>query len=408
MNNNQIKFSLNCTMIQSIWITILILLILITTGGALININPIVTDFLNIVIFLLSIKPISYILFNKKDFIIILFISIIWILINAILNIDTIINSLVFIFRFVTVFAIVKYCNLKKINISEHIYRLVSFISLYSLIFYIMIQMLKLSLPVKYIDAGNYMIYKSYFNIFYWLQSFNINGQILIRNSSIFWEPGMYQIFINYCIFYVFFMKNSVTKMDKINIFLLTISLFTTTSTTGIMLLMILFSLKIYSIESNNRSLVLLKIFISLLLSVSSIFIIIYLLGKKSDNISMSLRINDLLIPIKLFLAKPIFGWGYLNYDIYTKVSGNYGNSNGVTTLIYQTGLIGICLYTIFTMMLINKMKKEKYTIYGRISLFIFVVISNMTEPIIYSNFTILFLAMGYFGSCNKFENRII
>lgn len=405
---NRIDINKSYSLIEKAWIMILVTFILITTGGALNNIAPNISRNLNILMILLSIKPILITLSNKKDFLVILFIFIAWISINMIISFDTLMNSLFFIIKFITIFSIVKYCNYKNINLHKSIYIVVSFISLYSLIFYISIQIFKIDIPVKYIALKNYMTYRSYFGIFYWIQTININGLNIIRNSSIFWEPGMYQIFINYCILYVFFLKNTVTKIDKVNVVILTISMITTTSTTGMMLMIVLYILKLYSIKSKDKLLILVKIFTSVAVSIVGLYLIIYMLLGKSNTNSMNARLNDLTIPIRLFLQKPIFGWGFLNYDIYRELSGNMGNSNGVTTLIYQTGLMGVFMYNIFIIMLIRRLRLKAYNIYVIIALLIFILISNMAEPIIYSNFTILFLAMGYFGLCNKFENKTI
>ena len=166
--------------------------------------------------------------------------------------------------------------------------------------------------------------------------------------------------------------------------------------------MIVLYILKLYSIKSKDKLLILVKIFTSVVLSIVGCYLIIYMLIGKSNTTSMNFRLNDLTIPIGLFFQKPIFGWGFLNYDIYRELSGNIGNSNWITTLIYQTGLMGVFMYTIFIMMLIKKLKLKEYNIYAIIAVLIFIVISNMTEPIIYSNFTILFLGMGYFGLCNE------
>lgn len=399
--------------IQQIWIYILILSILITTGGALNFISPTGTDLLNVLIFLLSIKPIIYFICNKKNTVKILFISIIWIIVNSTLNIDRMASSIIFLFRFIAIFSLIKYCDVEGVDIYNYMYKLISFISIYSLLLYIVIQFLNIPISYKPIDTGNYRIYKSYWNIYYWLQTIDLNGNVIIRNSSIFWEPGMYQIFLNYCVYYLLFQKKFISFRDKINLILLSVSILSTTSTSGIMVLIILYVLKIYSTRTTSKLILILKLFSNIALTLGGILAIIYLINQKSGSVSMIERMNDLLIPIKLFWEKPFFGWGYLNYDIYdiyTVLSNNKGNSNGIMSLLYQTGLIGVIFYSYYIMIMIKSMsnKLTKNKLFQIVSLVIFIIISNMTEPIIYSNFTLIFLAVGYSRLDLEYKDNII
>ena len=107
------------------------------------------------------------------------------------------------------------------------------------------------------------------------------------------------------------------------------------------------------------------------------------------------LRRLDLLNGLSLIAMRPIFGWGYKREGIFEALQNlGRGNSNGLITLGYNLGVIGLLLALIpFILCIIKSRKSEriKETVFS-----VLFILTNMTEPLIYAPFMIFLIVYEY------------
>jgi len=171
------------------------------------------------------------------------------------------------------------------------------------------------------------------------------------RNSSIFFEPGAYQIFPNTALFFLLFVKTHFTPKRKyLYILILLVTLFTTFSTTGYLIFAVMFGLFVFKSDvlSASGKAALVGLFFVALLAFSAqfhsvifdkidSFLAIQHLTDKSDR-----RSFDLLIDLEI-IKKHIFGVGYERYFREFGATGLLGegnaSSNGISKLFAVYGL---------------------------------------------------------------------
>ena len=97
---------------------------------------------------------------------------------------------------------------------------------------------------------------------------------------------------------------------------------------------------------------------------------------------SYAMRADDLVTAFRLFLKRPIIGYGFYNTSVFTEVSFYHGgNSNGLLTMMYTTGLLGVAFFVYpFIRNIIATSKKIDRRI--EMTFFFFVIAINFTEPI--------------------------
>ncbi len=158
-----------------------------------------------------------------------------------------------------------------------------------------------LSLPVSFNDAGTG--YRHLYLYFY--QGVDVWNY---RNAGIFWEPGAFQVFLSLAlIFEIYFVKKSLVRKA-----ILIAAITSTVSTIGLLVLVILSAVRLFSIKS-LKHFVLPVVFISVLF-VFDVFDT--LLWGKFDGVNISGvdRLVGQLADIQLFLSAPLFGVGFAMY----------------------------------------------------------------------------------------------
>lgn len=322
----------------------------------------------------------------------------IWYLTINMLNYPVTIKGLVL--RIIWFLLFFWFCIQSKHDVSKFlkvIYNLIFIISVISLIMFIFINILHLRIPFRNIGMGNNPeFYKSYFGIFYTSETYhkNILGISFYRLQSLFWEPGIFAIYLNIAIFYyTFYIKNG--KVYQLLIFLTCMAL--TLSTTGICLVCILTAIcfvKNFKICKKG------KIILAIPVSISAILIGMFVWIEKMQrtNIvdgSYYLRRNDLMTGLKLMLKKPVLGFGYKNNDVFMLASrAERGNSNGLVTWGYTMGILGLLLVLIPFIYTIIKIDKEKKL--EEIVFFVLFIMFNMTEPLLISPLMLFLIAFEY------------
>lgn len=233
---------------------------------------------------------------------------------------------------------------------------------------------------------------------FFYLQHYgedSVFGFMGFRNSGIYWEPGMYQIFLNLILLYYLYNTTSLSKNKRLIVLALTtFSIITTGSVTGYLLASIIFGVYAFF----NKLSFIYKLL--LVLSLGAILVYIWphmyeLYEIKMETNSYDVRSNDVEMGWKVFKTNPIFGYGIVN-DMYTHYVGSdrTGNTNGLMNLLINTGIIGFLFYSYG----ITKFAIFLSRIFSNKSLFVLIIIwffmSLMNEPI--SLLPFVFLIIGY------------
>jgi hypothetical protein len=378
--------------LKLIYLYILSICIILTSGTVVSKIAG--TDGLNILLIILSLYLlVKYI--KHKDIIVLICILLAFFAVEYSFGMSSF-TFLKYLVKIFIVYLIVKYFRDEHFNLYTNFSKLIIALSLLNIVFYFLIIILNVKIPYRLIMINGYPTYHNYLYLFFTSQVTRVFYFDLFRNQSIFLEPGVYQIYLNFALLICLFSPEKPFKKEKYNLYsilVIIVNLLLTVSTMGLFLSSAIIFIKFLNffrtIQKNKRY---------ILLTILSVFTVAFtyfvfrqklIFGAESYNI----RLNDLVSGFKLFIKKPIIGWGYLNYDILNS-QGYYGNSNGIISLLYQMGLIGFCFYFILLSIYIMHLKGSKSF---RIGLLLFFVLSNFNEPNIYTNFMLLFIMEGFY-----------
>lgn len=254
-------------------------------------------------------------------------------------------------------------------NIELFIYKIIIGIAFITLLFYFLIEILKIKFPYTYI-----YIYRNYFEIFF---SYHYTMKIP-RLSGLFWEPGMYQIYLNIALFLYVYMN----KKNKFEFLVLLTSIVLTQSTAGYCIATVLIAVLIFKSKKISPDS---KFFLFLICSLFAVIIVccFVLLKKNATNYrggSYSLRTLDIINGFKVFMSSPVFGVGFgnekpfMSHDMFER-----GSSNGLISLLYMTGIIGIIIFLCPFIIRIKQYNKDREK---NIVWFIIVIAFNIFEPI--------------------------
>ena len=184
------------------------------------------------------------------------------------------------------------------------------------------------------------------YSIFY---TWGINGVILSRNSGIFWEPGAFQGFIILgLLMLIYNMHNNSIKHVKLILFIFILTLLTTQSSTGYILLIILILVyrkkisNIINLKINKK----VKWIFVLIFSIVILSFIIYSgnISRKFFNDtsgSTDIRSSDFTNGFKLTFNSGLIGLGETNKKIIMKSNYNINvdDSVGLFAMMYTFGI---------------------------------------------------------------------
>lgn len=278
-----------------------------------------------------------------------------------------------------------RYTQYNNIDFYKMIYNVIIFLSGISLVAFFLINIMKIEIPyqIVYMDKSiSYSLrYYNYFGLYYVNPTsiVNIFGRNIIKLNAIFWEPGVYAIFLNIALYYHIY---CLSEKKKFPFILLIISIICTMSTTGLCVCVCLLTLNFLR-KRNIQSVR--KLFLAPCFATAIYIISIFLQYKKnSTNYTMgsySLRIQDLFLGLKLWKSNILLGTGFNNTEVYTQLQGlGRGNSNGLVTWCFTMGVLGVILIVFpFVKNIIQtheRRVREQQIVYG-----IMLIILNMTEP---------------------------
>jgi hypothetical protein len=217
----------------------------------------------------------------------------------------------------------------------------------------------------------------------------------IYRSQSMFWEPGVYQLYLNIALHYFLF----YTK-QRFWVVMSLVGLVLTLSTTGIVIASIQL---IYSIFWKNlltrRKIIYLILFMPLIASyynLSTVVIEDKLTGASSG--SFLARSFDFQNGLAVAVENP-FGIGFDPYtyqdiaainpfNIETPLDTNRGQTNGILILIISTGWFWGLIFLYFTY-------RQRIFPQHKILFFIVLIFSLFSEPLFFSPFILLFTVSG-------------
>ena len=225
------------------------------------------------------------------------------------------------------------------------------------------------------------------------------NETVYMRNCSIFWEPGVYQIYLNLAIMLLIF--NQIKDIEHRNrkIIIFSIALLTTQSSMGLLCMAItLFAASIINEDSQNKSAM--RIVAIFLLIVLVIIEVNYsIVGYKliQGEGSFSSRIEDLRISTSITRVYPLFGtglfrdfssiWTWHRENLTANFWGVLANSNGLGASFFKMGVP-------FTLIHMSFLFRNYYMLCDKklilaILFFINTILFFMNEPIVFVPFWI-------------------
>lgn len=291
---------------------------------------------------------------------------------------------------------LVNYCcernNTHKIF--EIVYEFIVVISAVALFFFIALFVFNMDLPSCYVGDG---FYKSYFYLFFTQSGYaeSIGRFSFYRLQSIFWEPGVFSVYLLLALYYYCFLAG---KKHILHFWILTICLILTLSTTGLIVgigMFLVFILK------KMKSLQERILAVAPLCIVAIPVIVIVWMKKKNSTVSpsYSLRMYDMIRSLKIWGENLLFGVGYNNTTLFS-MEGRIGNSNGFLNWCMTTGLLGL-VFVILPFVVNCMISKSKERIRNVVFFGLFVLM-NFTEPLIQTPIMLLLISMSYAALIEK------
>jgi hypothetical protein len=243
----------------------------------------------------------------------------------------------------------------------------------------------------------------TYKYVFFYFSESNLIGFSFLRNQGVFWEPGVLSVFLNILLFVYLFIKPNISRA----IFVI-IMVFTTFSTTGLVLSVLLFIVK-YNKKIRSS-------FAALFISIAALLVLIpVLIGSINDKVSgdgqasFYWRSFDLLISLQMVSEHPIKGIGFggevyktiqeqNNMFIQSDLFEGRGNTNSIVYIFIAFG-VPIAIYILY--LLYNQ---KVFSHPSKYLVFFLLVISLSTEPLISSVLFLIILFSSYFNPQSKFN----
>ncbi|MBM7641762.1 O-antigen ligase family protein [Streptococcus loxodontisalivarius] len=223
----------------------------------------------------------------------------------------------------------------------------------------------------------------SYFGLYFqWQNDAEFMGHVFFRNIGIFAEAPMYSLHLSIAFLIDFFILGQKSKKK---ILLYAITILTSYSVTGILLMIMSLSMNVffdsfYQFLKNRKLNVVILLLPFLVLAV--LLLGSNLLGSKLTSASGSSRMEDYVIGFKAWKYHPLFGSGYGNMTLVNSLKSRVryarsatGFTNSPTTILAEGGLYFIMLYIYafwhFINKAINKVDKNLF-IFGTMWLYLF------------------------------------
>lgn len=250
-------------------------------------------------------------------------------------------------------------------------------------------------------SSESYTCYHFYY-IFFYVADHTILGIDIVRNQSFYWEPGVLSVILNIFLFRLLF--GDTLTMKKTLIFLTAVLIFTTFSTTGLLVMFLQFTYYLVKKERNRMKNILI-LFMFLLLSIP------FLISNVTEKVSgkgegsFLLRNYDALVALDVTKDNFFTGVGFSKVKnkeaqekspIYmdSDFTEAHGNTNSVITVFLY---LGVPLGFVYLFLLYN----QKLINYNKAFFFFLLLICLASEPLVFSGFFIFFISSYFYESVN-------
>lgn len=274
--------------------------------------------------------------------------------------------------------------------------KIMRFIAVFSMICLLIAPILS-TLPLPRIHVGDGI---SYINLL-----FTNIATHSSRNYGPFWEPGAFQLYLNWAIFYEL---RNIKRFRLSDIIIFVLCIFTTKSTGGIAILVMISIYYLLFVEHNtgnkqDKKLVFwIRIFV-ILLAIGGVIIFVtvpdlyqsvfgklLVLQENSDeihsaNVSSMTRLLSTPACLDAIKIKPLFGWGIDALKDFIMLK--YGITSNTNSILGMAALFGIVPGILYLSLFIKLVCKQKKEFLGRIWLFLILCAMFCTENLVVSMF---------------------
>lgn len=221
----------------------------------------------------------------------------------------------------------------------------------------------------KVVNWGSINSVSSYYSLHYIAQgkiSF-LGISNVIRNTGLFVEAPMYSYVLSTALLVSMFVGKGTENGFSWKTWVLMITIMTTTSSTGVIILILAVFLKLAIL--NDRVHFSIKLLLCILLIPVLVLLILHVINEKVDMnwySSSSIRLNDFIAGYAAWKIHPWFGNGFDNYNVltnnmdYRRIITNYntGFSTGFMEILAYGGILGGMYYLLPSIFLFFKNKK--------------------------------------------------
>ena len=260
---------------------------------------------------------------------------------------------------------------------------LMCILAVVSLFFWFFGEVFGIIRPNGYVNIswGNFDVVEGYYGIHFAFQRDTtfFPGQDLMRNSGIFSEAPMYNLWLNIAIAIELFLK---PKASKPRVVILAVTVCTTLSVTGILFLVLcVFLFALSHIREMNRVQTCIMILMALVVIPVLAVVVYQSMTLKVDTDSYVMRISDYIGGVELWMDNPFFGAGFGNLlafkpYVYTPFTVSAaGFSNSIIAVLGTGGAWMALLYYIphFGIIVPRCTGSKKFSCFGACILYLFI-----------------------------------
>lgn len=276
------------------------------------------------------------------------------------------------LFRIISLYPLMLLINQEKESFLEMYSDFMYKTAILFLVLFIVIVLIGDIIPYEVVNPSkNLFSYRNYYGVIFQLpRQAGLFDSYMFRSHGFTWEPGQYQIYLNFALYYYLFFKVE----NKKKIIILIISIFATMSTMGLLILSLQILGKILFMKK-GRYFVVLKLMLGFIVIVLGMVI----LQEKSMSGSYELRTLDMANSIKAIKDNFVYGSGVRSFE----------TSNGLLSVIADNGLFIISLLTLSAYKWVVATKSNIGIIESLLFICIF-LLGLMNEPIQYTSFVFL------------------
>ncbi len=256
---------------------------------------------------------------------------------------------------------------------------IITILAVVSLVFWFLGEVFQVIKPNGYVDIvwGNFTTVKGYYGIHFAFQldTTFFPDAYLFRNSSIFSEAPMFNLWLDIALAIEVFLK---PKMSKFRVVILVITVFTTLSVTGILFMVLCVILSgLLRIRNMNKAQACAFVLMAIVVIPLLVAAVITSFNLKVDTRSYEMRLADYVDGFLVWMDYPLFGAGFGNLralQVYSN-AGVVGFSNSVTAVLGTGGLWMALLYYIphVAMMVPKASGSKKIACFGGCMMYLFV-----------------------------------